>query len=61
MEGKAPWKSTPFQLRREGMRCTADFDYENPLRWKLDPGHMQETFDAIRPRQLVEASGRMKL
>ncbi len=47
---KGPWKSALFQIKRAGMRFAIDFEYDDPMRWKVDPDRMDEILAAIRPR-----------
>jgi hypothetical protein len=47
--GKGVWKTCLFKIRRNGMRMTVDFDYDNPLRWKVTPGNMDTLVPGMRP------------
>jgi hypothetical protein len=47
--GKGVWKTCLFRIRRNGMRMTVDFDYDNPLRWKVTPGNMDTLVPGMRP------------
>ena len=48
VDGKGPWKSAVFKLQRAGMRYSVDFEYDNPTRWKVTPGDMDQKIAALR-------------
>jgi hypothetical protein len=48
--GKGRWKSALFRLKRDSMHFGVDFEYDDPLRWKVTPDGMDEKITAIRPR-----------
>jgi hypothetical protein len=47
--GKGMWKTCLFKIRRADMRMTVDFDYEDPIRWKVMPGNMGKLVAEMRP------------
>jgi hypothetical protein len=49
VSGKGSWKTCLFQIRRDGMRMTVDFDYDDASRWKVTPGNMEHLVAQMRP------------
>jgi hypothetical protein len=50
VDGKRPWKSALFQIKRDGLKFSVDFEYYDPLRWKASPENIELVIEALRPR-----------
>lgn len=49
-DGKGAWRQCLVQLKREDMKINLAFEYDDPQRWKVTPGNLRETVEALRPR-----------
>lgn len=47
-EGES-WKAALVQIRREAGRITIDYEYADPLRWKVGPANLATLPEAMRP------------
>ncbi|WID99719.1 hypothetical protein QO058_30470 (plasmid) [Bosea vestrisii] len=43
------WKTTLVQIRRASGKLTIDYDYANPLRWKVTPANLATLPEEMRP------------
>jgi hypothetical protein len=44
------WKSALMQIRRDTGEVTTDFEYDDPLRWKVTPFNLETMPAQLRPR-----------
>ncbi len=47
--GQGDWKTVLIQIRRADMNVKMDFEYENPLRWKVTPKNLKTMPAQLRP------------
>ena len=43
------WKTALVQIRRASGKLTIDYDYSDPLRWKVTPGNIATLSEQMRP------------
>lgn len=48
-EGKEPWKCALFQVKRSEMKVKMDFEYQDPMRWKVTPANINRMVEQLRP------------
>lgn len=44
------WKTALVRIRRDTGKITIDYDYENPLRWKVTPLNLGTLPEEMRPK-----------
>lgn len=50
VEGKRPWKTALFQVKRSEMKVMMDFEYEDSMRWKVTPWNLTDMVEQLRPK-----------
>lgn len=44
------WKAALVQIKRPTMKVTVDFEYDDPLRWKVTPFNLLTKPEELRPK-----------
>lgn len=48
--GGREWKTALVQIKRPAMKITVDFEYDDPMRWKVTPFNVETKPEELRPK-----------